>query len=184
MSSSGPLNSFGPGDLTRWMAVPWQTDTASCRAGYEGFTPSTPTFWPARVPNHILTEEDYDILMKEKDTAKRWEAFRRRQNWLRDLGRGFESIARMVTEFGLLGIVERRKGPGGEFPDVVLVEVKPKPKAAVAAAALAAAPASALPDAQLGAPEANGVPGDPQFPKVKWLRNPPPAPAPGIAVRR
>ena len=24
-----------PGDITRWMAVPWQTDTASCRSGYE-----------------------------------------------------------------------------------------------------------------------------------------------------
>jgi hypothetical protein len=24
-----------PGGITRWMAVPWQTDTASCRSGYQ-----------------------------------------------------------------------------------------------------------------------------------------------------
>ncbi len=31
----GPLYAQGPGGLSRWMAVPWQTDTASCRAGYD-----------------------------------------------------------------------------------------------------------------------------------------------------
>jgi hypothetical protein len=102
------------------------------------------------------------------DLSKRWEAFRRRVNWLRDLGRGFESIARMVTEFGLLGIVERRKGPGGEFPDVLLVEVKPKPVLPLAAAAAAAlAPANR----ELAAAGANGVPEEPFFPKVKRLRS-------------
>jgi hypothetical protein len=172
LSSSGPLNSLGPGDLTRWMAVPWQTDTASCRAGYEQFTPSTPTFWPARVPNHVLTEDDYDKVMDGNlAPARRWEAFRRRLNWLRDLGRGFDSINRMVTEFGLLGLVERRKGPGGEFPDVLLVEVKPKaaPRPAALAAAAAAPPSL---NGELAAPEANGVPEDRFFPKVKRLRNP------------
>lgn len=35
-SEGGPLSVSGPGDLTKWLAVPWQTDTASCRAGYSG----------------------------------------------------------------------------------------------------------------------------------------------------
>lgn len=53
----GPLYFNGPGDLTRWMAVPWQTDTASCRSGYvPEYDPYLPTFWPHRVPNHVLTE--------------------------------------------------------------------------------------------------------------------------------
>ena len=30
----GPLRQQVPGGVTRWMAVPWQTDTASCRSGY------------------------------------------------------------------------------------------------------------------------------------------------------
>ncbi|MET9872553.1 LodA/GoxA family CTQ-dependent oxidase, partial [Streptomyces sp. NPDC006386] len=61
----GPLYGQGPGDLTRWMAVPWQTDTARCRSGYylgygPRYDPYLPTFWPARVPNHVLTEQDYE----------------------------------------------------------------------------------------------------------------------------
>src|SRR6266540_4881195 len=55
----GPLHANGPGDITRWMAVPWQCDTASCRSGYDpDYDPYLPTFWPARVPNHVLTEEN------------------------------------------------------------------------------------------------------------------------------
>ncbi len=61
---AGPLYGQGPGELTRWMAVPWQTDSASCRGGYYAgygpkYDPYVPTFWPARVPNHVLTEDDY-----------------------------------------------------------------------------------------------------------------------------
>ena len=35
----GPLYFQAPGDLSRWMAVPWQTDTSSCRSGSCGPTP-------------------------------------------------------------------------------------------------------------------------------------------------
>ena len=52
LSADGPLAGSGPGDVTRWMAVPWQADTASCRSGYQyGPTPVDPylpTFWAAR----------------------------------------------------------------------------------------------------------------------------------------
>jgi hypothetical protein len=51
----GPLYASSPGDITKWMAVPWQTDSASCRSGYEAeYDPYIPTFWPSRVPNHVL----------------------------------------------------------------------------------------------------------------------------------
>ena len=52
MDDTGPLYFNEPGDITRWMAVPWQTDTSSCRSGYiPEYDPFLPTFWPARVPN-------------------------------------------------------------------------------------------------------------------------------------
>ena len=35
-----------PGGITRWMAVPWQTDTASCRSGYDP-KPTIPTCRPS-----------------------------------------------------------------------------------------------------------------------------------------
>ena len=32
LSPTGPLHEQGPGDLTRWMGLPWQADTGFCRA--------------------------------------------------------------------------------------------------------------------------------------------------------
>ena len=56
-SPNGPLNrGQAPGSITRWMAMPWQTDAASCRSGYDStYDPYLPTFWPARVPNQVLS---------------------------------------------------------------------------------------------------------------------------------
>ncbi len=60
LAPNGPLDGCVPGSVTRWLAVPWQTDTASCRSGYEPeIDPYLPTFWAARVPNHVLTQESY-----------------------------------------------------------------------------------------------------------------------------
>jgi hypothetical protein len=128
---SGPLFNQGPGDITRWMAVPWQTDTASCRAGYiKEFDPYVPTFWPARVPNHVLTKENYDKVM---DTClpieERRAAFNQRAVWYRGLkGQYVEQINEMVTEFGKLGIVEKQSGPSdcSDFPDEIYVESPPE----------------------------------------------------------
>ncbi|HEY0383578.1 MAG TPA: LodA/GoxA family CTQ-dependent oxidase [Candidatus Elarobacter sp.] len=140
--SDGPLFWNGPGDITRWMAVPWQTDTASCRAGYawpgnplpnEIFIPS---FWPSRVPNDVLTEEDFEIVV---DAAlpldQRMHAFYRRVRWLRSFGYSgpyIPQITRMITEFGDLGVIEARDNPnaaGDPFPRVLYVESAPTVRA-------------------------------------------------------
>jgi hypothetical protein len=55
LSLTGPLHAQGPGDLTRWMGLPWQADTGFCRSGYDTqYDPFVPTFWPARVPPQEL----------------------------------------------------------------------------------------------------------------------------------
>lgn len=66
LGKNGPLFAQGPGDLTRWMAAPWQCDAASCRSGYQvrsglgpRYSPYLPTFWPAQVPNHVLKHSDF-----------------------------------------------------------------------------------------------------------------------------
>jgi hypothetical protein len=120
----------GPGDLTRWMACPWQTDTASCRAGYESlYDPLVPTFWPARVPNTVLTERDYAIVMDEqRPLPERLDAFNRRASWYRILGANYlDSIQCMVERYGDLGVVEYRPGlPGSaQFPAAMYVESRP-----------------------------------------------------------
>ena len=128
-----------PGGITRWMAVPWQTDTASCRSGYlRSYDPYVPTFWPARVPNQVLTQADYDIVMNEEASlAERLAAFARRASWLRPLGsRSYtDQINNMIAHFDHMGVVETRAGPtSGPFPSVVEVEDLHPAAQAVAAA--------------------------------------------------
>ena len=139
-SLNGPLNAQGPGGLTRWMAVPWQGDSAGCRNGYyalgqavpfsQGKDSYLPTFWPARVPNHVLTEEDYQIVMDTNASKQdRLQAFRTRAVWLRGLeGEYLQQTNQMVYDFGKLGIVERRPGPTdlpNVLPAAMFVESKP-----------------------------------------------------------
>ncbi len=63
LAPGGPLDGSVPGSISRWMAVPWQTDTSSCLSGYLPFIDDyLPTFWPARVPNDVLTEAQFKAL--------------------------------------------------------------------------------------------------------------------------
>jgi hypothetical protein len=123
----GPLYAQGPGDLTRWMALPWQADTASCRSGYErDYDPYLPTFWPARVPNQVLAQGDYKLVMNtELPREERLQAFSRRKSWFRLLqGSAVDQMKQMVTDFGKFGVVEVRDGTpnDADFPPVMLVE--------------------------------------------------------------
>lgn len=122
----GPLYFQAPGDLTRWMAVPWQTDSASCRSGYvPQYDPYLPTFWPQRVPNQVLTEETYKKIMSSPP-PEGWLEFQKRAVWYRFLGPDYDNsgqIDTMIHRFGDLGIVERRPGPGTpELPAEMYVE--------------------------------------------------------------
>jgi hypothetical protein len=124
-SEYGPLYASSPGDLTRWMAVPWQCDSASCYAGMTGYDPYLPTWWPARVPNHVLSEAAYAIVSdRSKPIEERRVAFDTRSVWPRFLqGAWLDRMRQMVTHFGRMGVVERRDGPGDDlFPSHIYVE--------------------------------------------------------------
>ncbi|MCX6129459.1 MAG: LodA/GoxA family CTQ-dependent oxidase [Proteobacteria bacterium] len=127
-SPDGPFGAQIPGSVTQWMAIPWQGDTVFCRSGYDPeFSPYVPAYWPARVPNQVLTEEDYKILMDPNNTPeKRLEAYQRRASWVRAFKGGLVSqIEQMVDEFGLMGIIVAMPGPTDkkvDVPPVVLVE--------------------------------------------------------------
>lgn len=132
LAVGGPLYGQRPGDLTRWMAIPWQGDTASCRSGYHpNYDPYLPTFWPASAPNQVLAEEDYDTIMDDDASdAERVAAFHRRRNWLRGL---FDQktqpaqMKKMITDFVNMGFVERRNGPKNHphIPSILYVETVP-----------------------------------------------------------
>ncbi len=129
---NGPLCAQEPGSITRWMAVPWQTDTASCRSGYEvSYDPYVPTFWPARVPNQVLTDENYRIVMDStKPMSERQAAFANRAAWIEPLGSidYTSQINNMIRHFDHLGVVEVRDGPKDTdlFPAQIEVEDRHK----------------------------------------------------------
>lgn len=123
MGARGPLHRSGPGDITQWMAVPWQTDTANCGAAYPGTTDhqpvgDLPTFWPAIMPNRVLTEKVYRTILTVRSTADRMAAFSRREQWVRAMppegpspGTNASRNAAFVHRWPQLGFVVERPGP-------------------------------------------------------------------------
>ena len=129
LAPDGPLHGQSPGDITRWMGLPWQGDTAYCRAGYDtDFDMFLPTFWPARVPNNVLTEDDYKIVKDETlPRSERITAYTRRASWYRFVDEAPtipKRMERMIAIFGAQGIVEARPGIKDDpvFPATLYVE--------------------------------------------------------------
>ncbi len=115
LGPDGPLVASGPGSLTRWLGIPWQTDEASCLSGYDFSTYlPLPSFWAARVPNEVLSQGAFQQATDRKLTpVQRLKSLSHRQFWLRDLqGSGYQDrINNMVAEWNLLGIVAERPAP-------------------------------------------------------------------------
>jgi hypothetical protein len=127
LAPDGPLWAQGPGDLTRWMGLPWQADTAWCRSGYDTtYDPYLPTFWPARVPNQVLSEADYRIVVNpDSKPEEREEAFNRRADWNRLVGNdGVEAMLNMVNHFASQGVILARPGLPDDplYPGTMMVE--------------------------------------------------------------
>jgi len=88
------------------MGLPWQADTAFCRAGYDAtYDLYHPTFWPARVPNHVLTDVDYAVVIDpEQPRPRRLQAFVTRTSWVEPLtGSDAQQMEQMVRVFGSMG---------------------------------------------------------------------------------
>ena len=132
LGPGGPLDGSGAGDVSKWMAVPWQTDTSSCLYAYVGWQDGVflPTFWPVRVPNNVLTEEQYAIVNDTKNPYReRYEAFRfdNRKYWLRALPPRADYkavINTFVAKWNDVGVVTRTAGPpDDQFPSPMFVEM-------------------------------------------------------------
>ena len=129
----GPCGAQIAGGITRWMAVPWQTDTASCRSGYQkSYDPYLPTFWPARVPNQVMSQRAYETVIDESlPIDDRLSAFAKRAAWIRPLGNISyqDQINNMIKDIAQMGIVEVREGPkdSAGFPSFLEVEQLPPP---------------------------------------------------------
>jgi L-Lysine epsilon oxidase N-terminal/L-lysine epsilon oxidase C-terminal domain len=140
LMAGGPLDGSGPGDLSRWMAVPWQADTASCLSAYRPYAGEyLPTFWPARVPNDVLTQEQYGQIMDPSSSLSVTEAAfdpKHSEKWLRGIVYPYQKVyppmritdplptRTFVDKWWEVGIVVRRPGPSAPsvFPEQFWVE--------------------------------------------------------------
>ncbi|MBQ4864745.1 LodA/GoxA family CTQ-dependent oxidase [Pseudoalteromonas sp. MMG013] len=57
-----------PGDLTKWMGIPWQSDAASCQAVYTPEDFPIPAWWAANLPVHIVPLARYNKFKDGKNS--------------------------------------------------------------------------------------------------------------------
>jgi hypothetical protein len=152
LAFDGPLYGQRAGWLTRWMAVPWHTDAASCRSqgDYDPtYDPYVPTFWPARVPNQVVSEDSYNVIVgPNSKPSERVAAFKGRADWFLQTLEKQDQLHGMVERYGQMGLVIRRKGLQGdpEIPEDIYVSDGHKPAAALES--MTAMVAGALPPAR------------------------------------
>lgn len=130
-----PVGPQAPGDLTRWMGVPWQGDAFSCQAVQTADGFPTPIWWPALLPVDVLPEAFYQQLMREDLSAEeRLRFFHSRVPWARGAaGIGLhveagytDGLRRMIELWTRMGVVVKRPGPAGlaGVPEQLYVEVQ------------------------------------------------------------
>ena len=87
---------------------------------------SSPNFWGARVPNHVLSQDAFNLAKAPGLTdLQKDRHFSNRHLWLRDINgkRYFQRIDDMVTRWWELGLVEAIVPPKGSgLPNPTFVE--------------------------------------------------------------
>ena len=119
-----------PGDLTKWMGIPWQSDAASCQAVYTAQDFPIPAWWAANLPVTVIPASRYDLFKHganaeqalDFDTVEklRQTQFASRQAWLQTADTGFvgyhaqggytNGLIAMVDQWKNMGMVMARPG--------------------------------------------------------------------------
>ena len=128
-----------PGDLTKWMGIPWQSDAGSCQAVYIKQDYPIPAWWAANLPVFVLPEDSYQKLKEPnilEDTKR--SIYGNRLAWLHtsDLGYvGYHAsgsytagLINMVYKWKNLGMVTGRKlkVPITDIPETLYVALRPR----------------------------------------------------------
>jgi hypothetical protein len=130
-----PIGPQAPGDMTRWMGVPWQGDAFSCQAVQTADGFPTPVWWPALLPVDVLPEAFYEQLMRtDLSEEERLRFYHSRVPWARGAaGIGLhveagytDGLRRMIELWTRMGVLVRRPGPKGlpGVPEHLYVEVQ------------------------------------------------------------
>lgn len=132
-----PIGPQMPGDLTRWMGLPWQCDAFSCQQVLLQENFPTAVWWPALLPIDVLPEAYYrQVLDANLPDATRTAFLNARVAWSRGVaGIGYhanasywDGITNMIDVWERMGFVVRRPGPDdpekpAAIPDELFVEV-------------------------------------------------------------
>lgn len=115
-----PIGPQMPGDLTRWMGLPWQCDALSCQQVVMQEDFPTAAWWPALLPIDVLPQHYYEQLMRPDLPAdERLKFFQSRVAWSRGVaGIGYhanasywDGVTNMILLWQQMGFVEKRPGP-------------------------------------------------------------------------
>jgi len=109
-----------PGDLTKWMGIPWQSDAGSCQAVFIEEQYPVPAWWAANLPVQVLYETNYRKLLDPTiltDTKRN--IYANRLPWLQTTNTGFQGyhaeggymngLISMVYQWKKIGMVAGRK---------------------------------------------------------------------------
>jgi hypothetical protein len=123
-----------PGDLTKWMGIPWQSDAGSCQAVYIDKQYPVPAWWAANLPVHVIPQESFEKLRDPNvlpETKKH--IYANRLPWLQTTNTGFigyhaeggymNGLISMVYQWDNIGMVTGRKmdPPIEGIPEIVYV---------------------------------------------------------------
>jgi L-lysine epsilon oxidase-like protein len=163
LGSNGPLHGQFAGSLSRWMLLPWQIDTGGCLSGYEDSLASdAPSFWPSRVPNNVLSHENYaratNLSLPRPDRVN---AFVQRRTWFFPLNSPAQDWGEhLIHQFGTMGVLEAYPGAAADedIPPLIYVETHPGTKnkisSAISGGGVPGSPAASLSAADLRAQSA------------------------------
>lgn len=132
-----PIGPQMPGDLTRWMGIPWQCDAFSCQQVVMQEELPAAVWWPALLPVDVLPEANYQQVMRsDLPPDERLRFYNERVPWSRGVpGIGYhanasywDGITNMIRLWQRMGFVVRRPGPTDPgrpqgIPDQLFVEV-------------------------------------------------------------
>lgn len=137
LSKNGPLRRNTPGDMTRWMGVPWQSDAASCQNIYVPQDFPLPVWWPSILPVDVLPDKAYQQVMTTSlPSEQRQKFYGFRAPWSRGVGDvGYHNpggyvnaMIHMVYDWNHMGFVVAKPAPADYqqlgLPDTIFVETQ------------------------------------------------------------
>lgn len=121
-----------PGDLTKWMGIPWQSDAGSCQAVWINSQYPVPSWWAANLPIDVLTNESYEAIKSPEtlpDTKRN--LYASRLPWLQTTDTGYvgyhaeggylNGLINMVYQWDQIGTVAARELDLDGYPKTVYV---------------------------------------------------------------